>query len=214
MWIKNHIHEKFYQKAKEEGFRARSAFKLLHILRKYPILDVNGQFAHKVLDLGCSPGSWIEVVMRKYQDFQESNQVNIPPPKILGIDLTSIRPFPEFPTVSFERIDIFTPECEAKIKEWSKGKLDVILSDLAPKTGGNDTDVRIQEAMVLRVFELANFFLRPGGHVAIKVFQSEETQRIIAEWKTKFELLKPFKPQASQPQSRELFLVGMNFLNT
>ena len=78
-WIKDHIHEKYYVKAKEQGFRARSAFKLLQILKKFPLLEVNGQFVHKVLDLGCSPGSWIEVVLKKHQECQEQNQINLPP---------------------------------------------------------------------------------------------------------------------------------------
>jgi 23S rRNA U2552 (ribose-2'-O)-methylase RlmE/FtsJ len=211
-WIKDHQHERYYVKAKEAGFRARSAFKLIHILKKFPLLTTHHGFAKKIVDLGCAPGSWIEVIFQHYSEQPESIQQRSPPPQVLGIDLTSVRPFPEHPTFQFVRMDIFKPEIEAAIASWANGKVNVILSDLAPKTSGNDSDLGMQEAMVERVLELARLFLERNGHVAIKVFQSENTMQIIKKWTPYFENLKLFKPPSSQQTSRELYLIGWQFI--
>ncbi len=134
IWINRHIHERYYKRAKSEGFRARSAYKLWQTLSNYSLFDVNGHFARTFLDLGCTPGSWIEVVLKRYQENKASITV---PPRILGIDLTTIQPF-NTPMVEFYRCDVFKPQCEDKIREWAPEGIDVILSDLAPKTSGND----------------------------------------------------------------------------
>jgi 23S rRNA (uridine2552-2'-O)-methyltransferase len=213
VWIKDHLHERYYLKAKDENYRARSAYKLLQILHKYPILVIDGRFVQSVLDLGCAPGSWIEVIIRQHTNYLEEMQDKTLPPRILGVDLTSIRPFPEYPTFNFIRKDIFKPELELEVAKWVEGKkIDVILSDLAPKTSGNESDLGMQESMVVRVLEIAQKYLQLHGNVVIKVFQTENTQKIISPWKSHFESLKLFKPGASQPHSREMYLIGMNFI--
>lgn len=211
-WIKEHRRERYYQKAKQEGFRARSAFKLVQILQKFPILKVNGKFAQKILDLGCSPGSWVEVLIKEYHDFNEQVDGKLNPPQILGIDLTSVKLFPDYPSFTFVRMDIFKPECGQIIESWANGKMDVILSDLAPKTAGNDSDIGMQESMVIQVLEYAKKYLCIGGNLVIKIFQSENTQSIVNEWKPKFKEFRLFKPQASQPKSREMYIIGEKYI--
>jgi 23S rRNA (uridine2552-2'-O)-methyltransferase len=211
-WIKQHHKERYYQKAKNEGFRARSAYKLIQILQKYPILKVNGKFAQKILDLGCSPGSWVEVIIKEYHEFNEQVDGKFPPPQILGIDLTSVKPFLDYSPFTFVRMDIFKPECEQAITSWANGKIDVVLSDLAPKTAGNDADIGMQESMVVKVLEYAKNHLCVGGNLVIKIFQSENTQTIRNEWKVHFKEFSLYKPPASQPQSREMYFIGEKFL--
>jgi 23S rRNA U2552 (ribose-2'-O)-methylase RlmE/FtsJ len=206
-WVNRHVHEHYYRRAKSEGFRARSAYKLWQIIAKYPILEIHGEFPRTILDLGCAPGSWIEVIIKRYNE----NKTTIKqPPRILGIDLTTIRPF-EGEIVEFYRCDVFKPACEDKIIEWAPEGIDLILSDLAPKTSGNDRDLAIQEGMVDRVLELTSKFLHTHGNIVVKMFQSENSLVTVKKWANQFKTLNLCKPKASTPGSRETFLIGIDF---
>ena len=207
-WIAHHTDEKYYKLAKREGYRARSAFKLLQIMKKHTIFEVNGRSPDTILDLGCSPGSWVEVILKTYEENRESIKR---PPRILGMDLTTPRPF-ETTMFEFFRCDIMKEQCEEKVKTWSPTGYDLILSDLAPKTSGNDSSIAIQEGMVERVLELASKYLKSHGNIVIKVFQSEFTQDILKKYQAKFDTLRLSKPNASTPSSRETFLVGLDFI--
>ena len=207
-WIAHHTEEKYYKLAKAEGYRARSAFKLLQIMKKHPIFEVNGHFPETILDLGCSPGSWIEVIIKTYEENRESIKRT---PRILGIDLTTPRPF-DTTMFEFFRCDIFKEQCEEKIKTWNPRGYDLILSDLAPKTSGNDSSIAIQEGMVERVLEFAGKYLHTHGNIVVKVFQTEFTQEIVKKWTTKFDTVRLSKPPASTGSSRETFLVGLDFI--
>lgn len=205
-WIQKHTNDKFYKRAKLEGFRARSAYKLLQIIKRYPIFSINNRFPSHIVDLGCSPGSWLEVTIREYN----STTLQKDELHILGVDLTDIRGM-DSTIIEFFRCDILKPECENKIKTWSPTGFDVLLSDCAPRTSGNATDVAIQEGLVERALELALKYLRPHGNIVIKVFQSGESQQFIQKNKSKFRILKYSKPEASTSASREIFLVGIDY---
>jgi 23S rRNA (uridine2552-2'-O)-methyltransferase len=148
------------------------------------------------------------VILKKYQELDDTHGVeNL---RILGIDMTTPREMIST-AFTFYRCDVFKPQCEQKIHEWSPAGVDLILSDLAPKTGGNLSDIGKQEAMVERVFELNDKFLHNGGNTVIKVFQSENTQEFVKKWESRFDLLKLTKPKASQAISKEMYLVGIGF---
>ena len=206
-WIKGQLRDNYYRKSKKEGFRSRAAYKLLQIDSKYKIFKVNGKFPKKILDLGAAPGAWLEVIIKKYQDIpiQRRN----PNFKVIGIDLTTIHPFQNAPFIETYRMDIFNEKCEKEIISKEK-PFDVILSDLAPKTTGDFRDIAKQEAMVEKVFEFTKY-LKRHGNIVVKIFQSENTNEIIRNWKPKFQILKRMKPPASRESSREIYIIGVNF---
>jgi len=207
-WIKGQLNEKYYKMSKREGFRSRAAYKLIQIDSKYNIFKVKGKFPKKILDLGAAPGAWIEVILRKYLEIPEAKRYrNF---KIIGIDLTTIRPFENAPFIETHRVDIFIEKCEKEIIQPEK-LFDLIVSDLAPKTSGDFRDLAKQEAMVEKVFEFTKY-LKNHGHIVVKMFQSEFTNEIMKKWKTHFRILKRMKPPASRESSRELYIVGLNFI--
>ncbi len=207
-WIKAQLSDPFYKKAKREGFRSRAAYKLIQVDSKYNIFKVKGKFPKKILDLGAAPGAWIEVILRKYLDISISKRYrNF---KVIGIDLTTIHPFENAPFIETHRSDIFSEKCEKEIIQPEK-RFDVILSDLAPKTSGDFRDLANQEAMVEKVFEFTKY-LKKHGNIVVKMFQSEFTNEIMKKWKPYFKLLKRMKPLASRESSRELYIIGLNFI--
>lgn len=205
-WLSKQKADTYYKKSKAENHRARSYYKLKQIEQKYHVLTVNGRFSRKVLDLGAAPGAWLEFIKDSYGRLPP--QKRPPTPLYMGIDLNSIRPFADAPFVQTQRFDIFKPECENFIR--SSAPWDVILSDLAPKTAGDFRDVAIQENMVQQVFSFLKY-LRIGGNVALKIFQSENTDQIVHDWEQYFQFFKRMKPQASRSKSREMYLIGKGF---
>ncbi len=203
---RNWSNEEYYQKAKESGYRARSAFKLIQIDRKYDIFKLKNRYATKILDLGCHPGSFLQVIHGKFSSLLEYDKID--DYYVLGVDLTSIKPI-NSENIEFVRCDIFEDNCAQIIEE--KGKYDVILSDLAPKTSGDYRDVAIQESMVSRVFELLRN-LNMGGNVMIKIFESPKTQEFVKKFKRKFRFVKITKPDASREKSKEKYMIGKDFL--
>ncbi|MHA1777163.1 MAG: hypothetical protein DRO88_01205 [Promethearchaeia archaeon] len=206
-WLSKQKSDPYYKRSKNEHHRARSYYKLQEIDRKYHILSVNGRFPKKILDLGAAPGAWIEYTSNQYQSLPEKQQSK--KFQIVGIDLTSIRPFSELPNIKCFRMDIFKPECEAFIQESSPW--DVILSDLAPKTAGDFRDVAIQESMVQKVLYFTRY-LKIGGNIVVKIFQSDQSNVIFEKWKPAFRLFKRMKPSASRPKSRELYFIGKSYI--
>jgi len=205
-WLSKQKADPYYRKAKQRGYRARSAFKLLEIIDKHNILYVNGRFPKTILDLGAAPGAWIEIILEKYkkQDPQSVSKKF----KVVGIDLTTIKPF-DNPMAETHRCDIFKPKTEEILKPY--GLFDVIVSDLAPKTAGDDRDIAIQEAMVERVFALLPKILKMHGNLVIKIFQSELTRQFVNVQKNNFRFVKLTKPNASRPSSKELYLVCKDY---
>lgn len=206
-WITKQRSDPYYKRSKNEHHRARSYYKLQEIDRKHRILEVNGRFPKNIIDLGAAPGAWLEYIKEKFQALPENQQSK--KFRVVGVDLTSIRPFPDCPNIEFLRIDIFKPECESLIRE--NAPWDIILSDLAPKTAGDFRDVAIQESMVEKVLYFTRY-LKIGGNLVVKIFQSEQTKMLFEKWKPAFKTFKRMKPSASRPKSRELYFIGKGYI--
>lgn len=180
----------YFHKAKEEGYLARSAFKLKEIQQKFKVLK-KGNF---VLDLGCAPGSWSQVVMELNQNTGF----------LLGVDLASVNLSGS--NAKFLQHDIFTLEDE----KFEGAPYDCILSDMAPKTTGIAfTDQARSEELCLKVLELSNKFLKKGGNVVMKLFEGGGAPQIAKEIKNRFEKLERLKPDSTRSISKEIFLVGL-----
>lgn len=187
----------YFRRAKLEGYRARSAFKLKEIQKKFGILK-KGDW---VLDLGAAPGSWMQVSLEFVGDKGF----------VLGIDLNEIKPFEKENAVTIKG-DITKKEVEKEIKNILKGKgrkkFDVVLSDVSPNISGIwDLDVFRATELAKASLSLAKRFLKKEGVFVVKLFQGREYQRFLKELKASFSSVKLFKPKASRKQSSEIYAV-------
>src|SRR5687768_1014651 len=114
-------HDRYYKKAKQEGYRSRAAYKLLELQQRYRLLRPGDA----VVDLGAAPGGWLQVAAKIVGQSG----------KVIGIDLQPIKPFNERNIIVLED-DIYGPEVKYKIKELIGGPADSVISDLAPKLSG------------------------------------------------------------------------------
>lgn len=184
----------FFHKAKKEGFLARSAFKLEEIQKKHKIFR-KGDF---VLDLGASPGSWSQYALTTVG---ANGQV-------VGIDLKPV----EFSAhnAQFYQMDIFDLNPEILDNK----NPDVIMSDMAPNTTGiRSVDQARSEELCQAVVDLAFKFLKPNGHLVMKIFESATDQMISKQLKSNFSELKRFKPEAVRKGSFETYLIAKFFKN-
>ena len=194
-WRKRQSDDPFFQRAKAEGYRARSAYKLLQIQEKFRILR-KGQ---SVLDLGAAPGSWSQVAAKTVG---RSGQV-------LAVDLQPIDPIPGVQTIQG---DITSPEVQAQMLEATGGQVDVVLSDAAPNTSGiRDRDHALSIELVYAALDVAQRALKPGGHFVAKVFEGEDLPQLIVDLRQSFATVKPFYPEATRREGYEVFLVCKDF---
>ena len=192
--------------AKIEGYLARSAYKLLEIQNKYHIFNKNIKI---VIDLGCSPGSWSQVVLtnRQYKA-----------PQIIGLDLLPIK-F-QHNNLHFIQGDfedkIIQKQLINKLKELTKSKTiinakaDCVICDIAMNAVGNAEIDRLRSE---RILETAILFckkhLSSGGNFVCKSIKGADVA-IIGEMKQTFNFVYRFKPNSSRKDSSELFLIGID----
>lgn len=188
------LHDRFFKQAKAEGYVARSAYKLLEINDKKRILRP-GQ---RVLDLGCAPGSWLQVVQGLIGDRGIA----------VGIDLQPVTA-PLGPHVHTLVGDIFATDPATFLGD-SGNPFDVVLSDMAPNTTGHGDDF-LSVRLCRRVLDLLPPLLRPGGSVVMKVLEGEEFPQLLREAKAVFKEAGATKPAASRDVSREIFIVGAGY---
>lgn len=186
------LHDEFFKRAKAEGYAARSAYKLIEINEKRRLIRAGD----RVVDLGCAPGSWLQVVEKL-----------IGPSGIaVGVDLQEVTV--DFGDNIFTCVgDAFTTE-PAELKGDSGKPFDVLLSDMAPSTSGHGDDF-LSARLCDRVLDLAPHVLRAGGNLCMKILEGEPTPQVIARAKKMFVEAGTTKPKASRDVSRELFIVGL-----
>ncbi len=197
------LHDRYFKQAKAEGYLARSAYKLKEIIQKKQLL----RRGDRVLDLGCAPGSWLQVGAEVVGDRGV----------VVGLDLQEVREGLG-PSVRALKGDVFKTEAGVLLSAADEGRsngkparlFDAVLSDMAPNTTGAGDHFRSVE-LCRRVLTLLPGLLRPGGNMAMKVFEGEEYPALLAETRRVFEEVKGFKPQASRDVSCEMYVIGRGY---
>jgi len=192
----------YYRKAKEEGYRARSAFKLLQIDEDYKIF----QGVKKVVDLCSAPGSWSQVLSQKIYRPQHED----PDVKVVAVDIQFMAPVDGVKVIQGDITQLSTVEA---IISHFEGKLaDLVVSDGAPDvTGLHDLDLYLQSALLLAALNLTTHLLRPGGVFVGKVFLTEDMDLLYSQFKIFFEDVEFVKPRSSRSSSSEAFILCQNY---
>jgi len=201
-----HKKDAVYKKAKREGYRARSAFKLLDIQNRYKIF----KRVFYILDLGSAPGSWLQVAKKyseinltKYFDkFYHRDHY-----KIMGVDIKKLT---AIENIEIVKMDFTTPEFIIEVSKYFEGeKLDLILSDASIKKSGNKfSDQAKQTKLCFSILEITKI-LKFKGNFVIKTFQGADFDSFYTKMKRNFMVVKSLKPKSSNKKSNEIYLIGL-----
>ena len=189
-WINKQKRDIYVRQSKVDGYRARSAYKLIEIDKKFKIFK-NGMF---ILDIGAAPGSWSQYASKTIKNG-----------KIISIDLKEISPIDNGIHI---KGDFTEPDIQEKIKENLTKEFDVVMSDMAVNTTGVKNLDSIQtgelckEAMTFskKVISLKGCFIS-------KIFMGSTFNEIVALGKKIFKEVKVFKPLSSRKESKESFII-------
>ncbi len=185
----------FFKKAHQEGLRARSAFKIDEIVKRFNVLKKGA----KVLDLGAAPGGFLQIIAEAIG----------PEGRVIGIDIVAIRPLGK-PQVTTAVLDVLADDFEAKLNELYDGIFDVVVSDMAPKTTGiKSTDEARSIRLATRALDLARTRGRPGGTFVAKLFMGGDFEAFRNEVRQSFEDVKVVRPEATRGASMEVYVVGL-----
>ena len=187
--------DQYRRLAKDQGYRARSAYKLLQMNRSYNIIKKGD----KVVDLGCAPGGWLQVAMKEVGSSG----------KVIGVDLKPVTPVAG---ATILQGSIENPNVLSKIAEILGCKADVILSDMAPNVSGVwDIDHARQISLSTIALGFAQHVLRVGGSSVFKIFEGEMLKEFKSELRKSFGKVLLSKPSASRQESSELYIVCLDF---
>jgi len=184
----------YTQRARREGYAARSAYKLIEIQDRWKII----RRGDRVLDLGCAPGSWLQVTEKLVGEKG----------RVAGIDLnpTSVSCRPWVRTAVGDAFTLAPADLCALAEV---NAYDVILSDMAPNTTGDPTSDHFHSIRLAEhVLTLTPAILRPGGAMIVKVFEGESYPDYLRAVKQNFSAAKGFRPKATRGASREIFVVA------
>tara|TARA_Y100000591_G_scaffold137789_1_gene118254 strand:+ start:10 stop:621 length:612 start_codon:yes stop_codon:yes gene_type:complete len=189
-WINKQRRDIYVRQSKVDGYRARSAYKLIEIDEKFKIFK-GGMF---VLDIGAAPGSWSQYASKAIKQG-----------KVISIDLKAME---EIKNTIQIKGDFTDPNIQKKIKDYLNKDLDVVMSDMAVNTTGIQNLDAIQtgelckEAMIF-----SKNVISKNGFFISKIFMGSTFNEIVALGKLIFKEVKVFKPQSSRKDSKESFII-------
>ena len=197
------------QKARKEGFPARSVYKLKEIDEKFCLFNANHSPIN-TLDLGAAPGSWSLYILRKIvsagKTFAEKSYLT-------AADLLPLsREFDRglFDSVNFHFIQGDITAAQVREAILARGPYSTIISDTAPNTTGNHTvDAARSLELAETVITYAESALASGGNLVFKIFQGSSSGILLKQMKAMFDTAKSFKPQACRGESVETYYMGL-----
>jgi len=195
-WYREKKKEHFYKKAKKQGYRARSAYKLLQIQNKFHLINSGDT----VVDLGAAPGGWSQVAYNIVQ----------PDGFIVGVDRSFIKPYEN---VFFIKGDMTKDETLTTIINALNDKpVSVVLSDMSPDISGNySIDHARSVYLCSEALKTAQKLLKKNGSFVCKIFMGDMFQDFISEVKESFKQVKQFSPNASRKSSSEQYIIAKSF---
>lgn len=194
-WLQRQLNDKYVALSKHEGYRSRSAYKLIEIDKKFNLIKPN----INALDLGAAPGGWSQVLSEKLNEKAKS---------IVAVDLLDMD---NINGVEFIKGDFYDSIILEKIK-LIQPNTDLILSDMSPNTTGHkQTDhLRIID-LCEKVLNFAIDNLNIEGSLVIKIFQGGAQKDLLSNFKANFAKVKHFKPPSSRKESTEMYLIAQGF---
>lgn len=192
-WYREKKKEHFYNKAKKEGYRARSAYKLIEIQNKFHLI----QPGDRVVDLGAAPGGWSQVAYKLVQ----------PDGFVVGVDLSSIRSYED---VVFIQADMTKDETiDVIFNALDYKPVSVVISDMSPNISGNYSMDHVRSIYLCsQALKTAQNILKKNGSFVCKIFMGEMFQDFISEVKDSFKQVKQFSPNSSRKSSSEQYIIA------
>ncbi len=196
-WYTEKKHEHYYKQAQKNGYRARSAFKLLQINKRFNIIKND----NVVIDLGAAPGGWSQVAKKIVGEKGT----------VVGIDLSSIK---AIEGIVFLRGDMTQDEAITRLREIIGNKqVDVVISDMSPNISGNYGVDQARSAFLCeQALKTANIFLKKNGNFLCKIFEGEDLKDFIEKTKSMFKNVNQFNPPASRKTSSEVYIIAKSFV--
>ena len=195
-WLRRHLTDPYVKLAQKDGYRSRSAYKLIEMDEENKLLKAG----MTVVDLGATPGGWSQVTAGKVGGKG----------RVIAIDLLEMA---AIPGVTFLKAD-FSEQAslDAMIAALAGRPADLVLSDMAPNlTGITVTDQARMFALAELALEFSGFQLKPGGNLLVKVFQGSGFQAFFRMMQARFDAVTTRKPEASRERSNELYLLGRGY---
>jgi 23S rRNA (uridine2552-2'-O)-methyltransferase len=196
LWLQRHVNDPYVKQAQKDGYRSRSAYKLIELNERDRLLKPG----MRVMDLGSAPGGWSQVAGRSVGSKG----------RVLATD---ILPMDRITNVDFIQGDFTEDEVVEKIFEWLAGeKFDLIISDIAPNISGIDSaDQAACMYFLVLALDTVRKALKPGANFVAKMFQGEGSDAYLKELRKSFVKVSIRKPAASRPKSREVYIVARGF---
>ena len=189
-WINKQKRDIYVRQSHVDGYRARSAYKLIEIDEKFKIFK-NGI---SVIDLGASPGSWSQYISRTVKSG-----------RLVSIDLKGMEEIENTIQIKGDFTDL---ESQEKIKALFKSKVDVVVSDMAVNTTGiKDIDAIYTGELAMEAMNFSKEMLVKEGRFVSKIFLGSSFNEIVALGKKLFKEVKVFKPKSSRKESKESFII-------
>jgi len=203
LWLQRQLNDPYVQRARKDGYRGRAAYKILELDDKYRFL-VPGA---RVVDLGCAPGGWLQVAVRRVNALGERKGKK--QGTVLGIDLQEVEPVAG---AEIHVLDFLEEGADDQVKAWLGGKADVVMSDMAAASSGHKQTDHLR---IMVLCEAAAHFafdvLEEGGTFVAKVLAGGAEGELQKLLKRNFTKVANVKPPASRADSSEKFVVATGF---
>ncbi|WP_436346468.1 23S rRNA (uridine(2552)-2'-O)-methyltransferase [Natronorubrum sp. FCH18a] len=188
----------YYNRAKQQGYRSRAAYKLKQLDDLENVIEGRDT----VVDLGAAPGGWLQVAAEKVG----------PRGTVIGVDLQRIKDL-EDPALTDQvetlRGDMTEEKTRERVVEAAGGKVDAVVSDMAPNMSGEYSLDQARSLYLARqAFETALELLDTGGNFVVKVFEGPDVDDFRADVEEEFQYVRATSPKASRDESSEIFLIG------